>query len=129
MRIEKYLEEVMNSQNLRKDKELADWLGVTASAVSQYRKGTRTMSNEQCVMIALELGIDPLKVIMATDLDKAERAGQKSLWEVFSQRTATAASVALFLGAVTLFLTPDNAQAAPALNSIHTNNVAGFTLC
>jgi DNA-binding transcriptional regulator YdaS (Cro superfamily) len=118
MRIEKYLEAVMDSKHIRKDKDLAEWLGVTPSAISQYRSGARTMSNEQCVAIALELGIDPLKVIMATDLDKAERAGQKSLWEVFSQRTATnTASVALALGigVVTLFVTPTPSQAAPML--------------
>lgn len=74
------------------------------------------MDNEACLAVALKLGIDPIKIIMAADIDRAERAGQHSLWEVFSQRMATAASVAL-IGCVTFFVTPDNAQAAPRLAS------------
>lgn len=126
MRIEKFLEDVMDVKHIRKDKDLAEWLGVTPSAVSQYRSGSRTLSNEQCVLIALELGIDPLKIIMATDLDKAERAGQKSLWEVFSQRTATtsaSAALALAMGVVTLFMTPTPSQAAKTLNSIQQHDL------
>ena len=114
MRIEKYLDEVMKSKDFTQDKELAKWLRVTPPAISQYRKGVRTMDNEKCVLVALELGIDPLKVIMATDLDKAERAGQSSLWEVFSRRTATTVSALLFV-LVNLFLTPQNAEAAQTL--------------
>ena len=112
MRIEKYLDAVMTAKGFTQDKELAHWLRVTAPAISQYRKGVRTMSNEQCVAIALELKIDPLQVIMATDLDKAERAGQKSLWEVFSQRMATtAASVILTVVAASTLLSPSDVNA------------------
>ena len=78
------------------------------------------MDNEKCVKIALELDIDPLKIIMASDLDKAERAGQKSLWDVFMTRTQTAknagVTASLFLALVTNFVTPTPAKAAPALN-------------
>lgn len=123
MRITKYLNAVMDSRGFTQDKELAPWLGVTPSAISQYRRGVRTMDNEKCVLVALELGIDPIAVIMATDIDRADRAGQKSLWEVFLSRTATAASVLLGCGAVTLFLTlaPEPAQAA-AFHSQFDNN-------
>ena len=111
MRIDKFLSEVMNKHHFRKDKDLAEWLGVSPAAVSQYRAGTRSMDNEKCVKVALDLDIDPMKVIMATDMDRAERAGQKSLWEVFSQRMATAAASALLVVGVTGFLTPQNAEA------------------
>jgi transcriptional regulator with XRE-family HTH domain len=113
MRIEKYLDEVMRKNDYKRDKQLAEWLGVTPVSISNYRHGERFMDNEKCIKLALELDMDPLKIIMATDMDKAEKTGQHSLWEIFSQRmAATAASAALAIGAVTLFLTPDNAQAA-----------------
>lgn len=116
MRTGKFLDEVMREKGFRRDKELAEWLNVTGAAIAQYRSGARTMDNEKCVKIALELGIDPIKIIMASDLDRAERAGQKSLWEVFMTRTQTAKSAgvaaALLLVFVTLFLTPDAANAA-----------------
>lgn len=112
MRTAKYLDAVMKKKNFKRDKELADWMEVTAPAVAQYRSGVRTMDNEKCVKIALELDIDPLKIIMASDLDKAERSGQKSLWEVFTMRTAQQISAVLTLCFVTSFLTPTPAEAA-----------------
>lgn len=112
MRTEKYLDEVMKKKHFKRDKQLADWLGVTAPAVTQYRSGARTMDNEKCVKIALELDIDPLKIIMDSDLDKAERSGQKSIWEVFTMRTAQQISAVLALCFVTSFLTPIPADAA-----------------
>jgi hypothetical protein len=115
MRTAKYLDDVMSKRNLKRDKELAEWLEVTGAAIAQYRSGARTMDNEKCVKIALELCIDPLKIIMASDLDKAERSGQKSLWEVFTMRTAQSINAVLILMvSVTLFLTPSTGEARPA---------------
>jgi transcriptional regulator with XRE-family HTH domain len=123
MRSVEFLEKVKVAHKMRNDHELAVMLQVTPAAISQYKSGKRMMDNETCVAIALALNIDPIKVIMAADLDKAERAGQKSLWEVFSTRAATAASLILGVTALTLFLTlaPEPAQAA-ALHSKFDNN-------
>lgn len=112
MRIEKYFTDVMAQKGFKRDKELADWLEVSAAAISQYRAGTRSMDNEKCVKVALELRIDPLQVIMATDLDKAARTGQQSLWEVFSQRMAATAATLLLASSVNLILTPGSAEAS-----------------
>lgn len=120
MRTAKYLDEVMLKKGFKRDKQLAEWLEVTPAAIAQYRSGARTMDNEKCVKIALELNLEPLKIIMASDLDKADRAGQKSIWEVFISRTQTAktagVSAALALVFVANFLTPTEAKAAPALH-------------
>jgi uncharacterized protein YaiE (UPF0345 family) len=112
MRIDKYLTDVMRQLGFDKDKDLAEWLGVSPAAVSQYRAGTRSMDNEKCVKVALELRIDPMKVIMATDLDKADRTGHKSIWEVFMARAAMTAGAVLMASGVNLFLTPGPANAA-----------------
>jgi predicted transcriptional regulator len=119
MRTSKFLDEVMSKKGFKRDKQLAEWLDVTAAAVAQYRSGARTMDNEKCLKIALELEVEPMKVIMASDLDKAERAGQKSIWEVFMTRTQTVKSAGvsalLCLVFVTSALTTQEAKAAPAL--------------
>ncbi len=118
MKSVKYLDELMKAKNLKNDAELARYLDWATSKISQYRTGKRMMDNEACLAIALKLGIDPLKIIMAADIDRAERAGQHSLWEVFSQRTATttaSAALALAIGVVTLFVTPTPSEAAPVL--------------
>jgi len=118
MRTSKFLDEIMSKKGFKRDKQLAEWLEITAAAVAQYRSGARTMDNEKCLKIALELDIEPMKVIMASDLDKAERAGQKSIWEVFMTRTQTiksaGVSAALACVLVTNFLTAQEAKAAPA---------------
>src|SRR5690606_17577269 len=98
----------------RNDAELAAKLGRTKAAISQYRSGKSIMDNETCVALALELGIDPMPIIMAADIDRAERNGQKSLWEVFSKRMALAPAI-LAVASVNLFLTPAPAEAAPVL--------------
>ncbi|MBC3871924.1 helix-turn-helix domain-containing protein [Undibacterium oligocarboniphilum] len=114
MRAAKYLDQIMQKKKLRRDKELAEWLQISPAAVAQYRSGVRTMDNEKCIKIAIELGIDPIEIIMASDIDRAERAGQKSLWEVFTTRTAQRVSAVLALCFVTSFLTPTPAEAATA---------------
>ncbi len=79
--------------------------------MSHYLKGLRVMDQETCLAIALALDINPVEVLMAAGIDRAEKTGQQSLWTVFSQRMAVAASALLFL-VVNLFVTPGNAEAA-----------------
>lgn len=111
MRICNFFDEVMWKLRFRKDKELAEWLEVTPSYISQIRKGDKSISNNMALKIAIELEIDPLKVIQASELDKAERTGQRSIWENFTM--ARAASVLLgIMMSVNLFLTPQDANAA-----------------
>lgn len=116
MKSVKYLDAVMQRHGLKTDKALCEHMGWSHSAVNNYRKGLRIMDNEQCLRVALELGLsDPLPIIMAADADRAERAGQRSLWEVFSKRMAgraTPASLALVVALVTNFVSPSPAQAS-----------------
>ncbi|MBB3016886.1 helix-turn-helix domain-containing protein [Cupriavidus alkaliphilus] len=120
MRIDKYLDAIKAQRGLKTDTELAEILGVKQNAVSQYRNGKRMPDNEACLRIAQALDMsDPMPVIMAADMDRAERAGQRSLWEVFSRRMAQAAApatLAVLVASVTNFVTPSAAQAAPALD-------------
>lgn len=117
MKIEQYLDAVKQRHGLKTDTELGKVLGVRQNAISQYRNGTRTMDNEMCLHLAQLLEMEnPLPIIMAADLDRAERAGQRSLWEVFSPRmahSATAAILVLVAASVTNFVTPSPAEGAP----------------
>ena len=118
MRSVKFLDELKERQGFKNDVAICKLLGWSSAQISQYRSGKRIMDNEACVALAIALKTDPIKIIMAADIDRAERAGQKSLWEVFTARTtATAASAALAVLAVNLFLTPQKAEAAPRLAS------------
>ena len=114
MRVEKYLDAVIERHGLKNDTALAELLGINKSAVSHYRTGRRTMDNEECLRLAQLLDIDnPMPIIMAADMDRAERQGQRSLWEVFSPRMAHSAATILVLATagVTNFVTPTTLQA------------------
>jgi len=120
MRIEKYLDAVIERHGLKTDKQLAEFLGVRNNTLSQWRKGTRTIDNEMCLQIAQALDMaDPMPVIMSADMDRAERAGQRSLWEVFSRGMVTPAApatlavlVAAVGASVTKFVTLPALQAS-----------------
>jgi hypothetical protein len=109
----KYLDMLIEKRGLKNDLALAKAMGWPSSRMSQYRTGKRVMENETCLQVALALGLDnPLPIIMAADADRAERLGQRSLWEVFSPKMA-GISAAVIFGVVTNFVTPSPAQAAP----------------
>ncbi|WP_247539185.1 Cro/Cl family transcriptional regulator [Ralstonia pseudosolanacearum] len=121
MRVERYLDAAIERHGLKNDSALAGQLGVVQSAISHYRTGRRSMDNEVCLRLAQLLEMDnPLPIIMAADMDRAERHGQHSLWEVFSKRMASSATAALLLVVVasaTNFVAPSPAKAAPLSHS------------
>ena len=114
MKSVKYLELVQEKYGLRSATALAMRLGLSKQAVSNYLNGNRVMDEETCLAVAMALEFnehETMQVIMAAGIDRAEKAGQQSLWSVFSQRMAATAASALLVAGVTLFLTPQNAEA------------------
>lgn len=108
----KYLEALKEKHGLKNDRQLAIHLNVTSGTISQYMSGKRIMDDEACLRVAMDLDIDPLKVIAAAGLDRAAKTGQASLWEVFLKKTAATSAAAVLVG-VCLFSTQGDAQAAP----------------
>lgn len=119
MRSAQYLDAVIERHGLKNDAELAQHLGLVKSAISHYRTGRNFMNNEVCLKVAQALDMDnPLPIIMAADMDRAERAGQRSLWEVFSKRLApqaAPASLAVLVAVVSDSVT--NFVTSPALHA------------
>ncbi len=119
MKSVKFLEELQARENLN-DTDLAKKLGISQPSISNIKAGRRIMDEETCLAIALALNEEPMKIIAAAGIDRAEKTGQKSLWEVFMLRTRTSieagASVILCLVFVANFLTAPEAKAAPVLS-------------
>jgi hypothetical protein len=86
-------------------------MDMAPNTISQYMLGKRVMDDEACIAVALQLGIHPMEIIGAACIDRAEKSGQKSLWEVFMSRTAAATAAVLVASGVNLLLTPSNAEA------------------
>ncbi|WP_454734359.1 Cro/Cl family transcriptional regulator [Cupriavidus pauculus] len=120
MRIQKFITAVAERYNVESDTAIAEIVGLTQPAISQYRAGKRFPDNEACLKIAQALDMaDPMPIIMAADIDRAEHKGQRSLWEVFSKRMAPAAdpaslaALAVAVGSsVTKFVTSPALQAS-----------------
>src|SRR5688500_17754755 len=111
MKSVKYLEQLKQQRGLTSDRQLALFLNMGTSTISQYMKGQRVMDDEACLAVALALDLNPMEIIGAACIDRAEKSGQKSLWEVFMNRTAAVAASAVMAVGVTGFLTPQNAEA------------------
>lgn len=133
MRSAKYLDQLKQEKNLKNDVALCKELGWSSARMSQYRSGKNIMDNEACIALAIALNIDPMKIIMECDIDRAEKSGQKSLWEVFMMRTQTiktaGVSALLCLVFVTNLLTVPEAKAAPALGFQSDRANVDFILC
>lgn len=114
MKSVKYLENLSKMTGLN-DSDLAKALGLTKGAISNYKSGARVMDDEACYKVADMLGLDPVLVVAAAACDRAEKTGQRSVWETFwMSRTATAVAL-LGLVSVNLFLTPEKAEAHTAV--------------
>jgi len=111
MKSVKFLEAIKQKYGLKNDRQLALHMNMAPNTISQYVLGKRVMDDEACIAVALQLGIHPMDVIGAACIDRAEKSGQKSLWEVFMSRTAAATAAVLVASGVNLFLTPSNAEA------------------
>ncbi|MGO4414355.1 helix-turn-helix domain-containing protein [Cupriavidus sp. KB_39] len=119
MKLDSYLNALIAKQGLKNDRALADYLGVGNNTISQWRNGVRSPDNEMCLRLAIELNEDPMRIMMAAGMDRAERTGQRSLWEVFSKRmhghaapASLAVLAALVGGSVTKFVTSPALQAS-----------------
>lgn len=111
MKSVRYLEELKTKAGLKNDRQLAEFLDMTTGTMSQYMNGKRVMDDEACLKVAMALEIDPIKVVGAACIDRAEKAGQPSLWTVFMERAAATAAIAVLATGVNLFLTPSDANA------------------
>lgn len=121
MKSVKYLLDLQKKLDLN-DTALGKRLNVTQAAISQYKAGKRIMDDETCLAVAMQLDIDPLQIVGAACIDRAQKSGQSSLWEIFMSRTAATAASALIFGSVTLFLTPNDANAATSPEGQHAPN-------
>ena len=111
MKSVKYLEQLHKNLGAGSHEELAKLLGVSRGAVTHYLSGRRVMDDETCLAVALQLNVDPLHVVGAACIDRAEKSGYSSLWTVFMEKAAATAATVVLATGVTLFLTPHNAEA------------------
>ena len=111
MKSVKYLNDLSEMTGMN-DSQLAKALSLSHAAISHYKTGRRIMDDETCLAVANLLSVDPILVVAAACIDRAEKTGQRSLWETFLMGRMAAAAALLVVVSVNLFLTPERAAAA-----------------
>jgi hypothetical protein len=111
----KYLDALIEKEGFKNDRQLALHMGWASGTMPRYRAGISVMSEEQCLQVARELGMEnPLPIIAAAGIDRAEKTGQRSLWEVFTKATSLSPLAVALLVGVTSIVTPSPANASQA---------------
>lgn len=113
-----YLAELAEAKDIPSDRQLAKYLGLTKQAVSKWKTRGYSVDPDTAWKIAEGIGADPLEVIAASEIERAQRMNDAERIGVWRKRLA---SVGTSLGtvfiAVFLFLAPGqpaHAGASPA---------------
>ena len=104
-----YLEEALEKMGNMSDTEKAKRLKIAQPTISQYRTGARKMDDFACIMVGRVLGIDPMKIIAASQEEREKNQERKEFWRDF-RNTLSGLGIAAALGA-TMTAAPDQAHA------------------
>lgn len=73
----KYLDEAKQALGMNSDYEMSKWLNAPRATISNWRHGRNVMDDYAAARIAEALGIDPLEVIAAANVEREEERGEK----------------------------------------------------
>ncbi|MCL6263164.1 hypothetical protein [Craterilacuibacter sp. RT1T] len=111
-----YLEEALLKMGEISDAKKAEKLKISRQSISAYRKGERIMDDFMCIMVARELGIDPLEVIAAANMEREKTTERKDFWEDFRKQIGVLGVAGLvMMGTVSAL--PAKTGNSPMLNS------------
>lgn len=110
MKTRQYLDELKRELGLPSDYALAKRLGIHQATMSNYRNGKRAFDATMCMRVAELLDIDPLRVIVDCEAERAARPDVRKMWEGLARRLAACIVGALGAG---LLASPPQAQAEP----------------
>ena len=103
-----FLNAVKSRHNIKSDYKLAQVLGLTHSAISNYRSGRSSFDSTTSAKIAELLSLPPLEVIAAIEMERAKSDELRKFWS----RYAAAAAI---VGAVCL-VNPSSSEAGESLH-------------
>jgi plasmid maintenance system antidote protein VapI len=75
-----YLDEAKSKLGLPSDYALSKALGLTTSAISNYRAGRSRIDDDVALKLANLTGRNPFEVIAAANLERAKSPEMKALW-------------------------------------------------
>lgn len=78
-----YLAKALEVIEGRTDSQKAASLKIAHNTLSQYKSGERIMDNYACTKIAMILGIDPMDVISAAQVEREKTEEKQLFWREF----------------------------------------------
>lgn len=83
-----YLDEAKNRLGLPSDYALSKALGLTTSAISNYRAGRSRIDDDVALKLANLTGRNPLEVIAAANFERAKTPEMKAIWQGLLSKVA-----------------------------------------
>jgi len=80
MKCAEYLDAIKEQNNITSDNALAEYLGIHRQMVSNYRRDRHAFDNKTAVIVATELGLDPMQVIQDMELQRAKDEKTREFW-------------------------------------------------
>jgi plasmid maintenance system antidote protein VapI len=92
---QKYLTQLSAKHGAASGHKMASILGISKQSVSRYVNGQHQMNDEITTKMAIELGLDPVKVYIEVQTEMAKSLESRQIWQRISELSNTAAIVAV----------------------------------
>lgn len=111
-KISMYLDEAIDTGIAKNSSDLAKLLGVSRSALSEWRAGRNSPNDDQAVKLAELLGKDPGELLAECGAARAKTPETRRAWERIAARMAGATMA----GVLAVTALPIESRAATSLN-------------
>ena len=106
-----YLIEALEKLGEMPDARKYERLKLHKNTVNQYKRGERIMDDFACIMVANELGIDPLEIIAAANMEREKTQERRDFWADFRKKIGSLAVAGLVV--LTTLMSPAEGSKAP----------------
>jgi predicted transcriptional regulator len=101
-----FISDLKTKTGLDSDYAIAKHLGITKTALSQYRLGKSFLGDQTAMKVAEMLEIDPAYVVACVHAERTKHAAEKKLWERIATLTAGIAATLLMVTALPFITLP-----------------------
>ena len=106
-----YLIEALEKLGDMPEGKKAETLKIHRNTLISYKNGERIMDDFACIMVANQLGIDPLEVIAAANMEREKTQERREFWADFRRKIGAMAVAGLMV--LTMLMNPVNTEKAP----------------
>lgn len=107
-----YLIEALEKLGDMPEGKKAETLKIHRNTLISYKNGERIMDDFACIMVANQLGIDPLEVIAAANMEREKSQERRDFWADFRRKIGAMAVAGLVV--LTTLMSPVNTEKAPS---------------